>query len=48
MRRLLLTRLLSLTLVASMPTFAPPRTNVLLGAVHPLLFLAYLMLIFQR
>jgi hypothetical protein len=32
----------------SMLTFALERTNVLLGAVHMLLFLAYLMLIFQK
>ena len=42
------TILLPLTLVVSMLTFALERTNVLLGAVHLLLFLAYLMLIFQR
>jgi len=29
-------------------TFASARTNVLLGAVHLLLFLAYLMLIFEK
>jgi Ca2+:H+ antiporter len=40
--------LLLLTLVVAMLTFASPRTNVLLGAVHLLLFLAYLMLIFER
>ena len=39
--------LLLLTLVVSTLTFARERTNVLLGAVHLLLFLAYLMLIFQ-
>ncbi len=39
--------LLLLTLVVSMLTFAIDRTNVLLGAVHLLLFLAYLMLIFD-
>jgi len=39
--------LLSLSLVVSMMTFALERTNILLGAVHLLLFLAYLMLIFQ-
>jgi len=38
--------LLALTLVISIVTFALERTNVLLGAVHVLLFLAYLMLIF--
>jgi len=40
--------LLVLTLVVSMLTFALERTNVLLGAVHLLLFLAYLMLIFEN
>ena len=40
--------LLLLTLVVSMLTFALERTNVLLGAVHLLLFVAYLMLIFDR
>jgi Ca2+:H+ antiporter len=40
--------LLALTLVVSMGTFAFERTNVLLGAVHGLLFLAYLMLIFAN
>ena len=40
--------LLLLSLVVSMLTFALERTNILLGAVHLLLFLAYLMLIFQR
>jgi Ca2+:H+ antiporter len=42
------TTLLLLTLVVSMLTFALERTNVLLGAVHLLLFLAYLMLIFEN
>jgi Ca2+:H+ antiporter len=42
------TILLILTLAVSMMTFASPRTNVLLGAVHLLLFLAYLMLIFEH
>jgi Ca2+:H+ antiporter len=42
------TVLLLLTLVVSMLTFALERTNVLLGAVHLLLFFAYLMLIFER
>ena len=37
-----------LTLVVSIVTFALERTNVLLGAVHLLLFLAYLMLIFAN
>lgn len=40
--------LLILTLGISMLTFASARTNVLLGAVHVLLFLAYLLLIFDR
>jgi Ca2+:H+ antiporter len=40
--------LLVLTLAVSTLTFASPRTNVLLGAVHMLLFLAYLMLMFER
>ena len=42
------TVLLLLTLVVSMLTFALERTNVLQGAVHLLLFLAYLMLIFEK
>jgi len=42
------TILLLLTLVVSMLTFALERTNVLLGAVHLLLFVAYLMLAFDR
>lgn len=40
--------LLLLTLVLSTLTFASARTNVLLGMVHLLLFLAYLMLIFEK
>jgi Ca2+:H+ antiporter len=40
--------LLLLTLMVSMLTFALERTNVLLGVVHLLLFLAYLMLIFAN
>jgi Ca2+:H+ antiporter len=40
--------LLLLTLGLSTMTFANARTNVLLGAVHLLLFLAYLMLIFEN
>jgi Ca2+:H+ antiporter len=40
--------LLCLTLVVSLLTFARARTNMLLGAVHLLLFVAYLMLIFDR
>ncbi|MGH8575673.1 MAG: calcium:proton antiporter [Gammaproteobacteria bacterium] len=42
------TILLLLTLAVSMLTFALERTNVLLGAVHLLLFLAYLTLIFEK
>jgi Ca2+:H+ antiporter len=40
--------LLVLTLLTSMLTFSLPRTNVLLGCVHLLLFCAYLMLIFEN
>jgi Ca2+:H+ antiporter len=40
--------LLLLTLGVTTLTFASARTNVLLGAVHLLLFLAYLMLIFEH
>jgi Ca2+:H+ antiporter len=40
--------LLVLTLAASMLTFASARTNVLLGAVHLLLFLAYVMMEFEK
>jgi len=40
--------LLVLTLALSMVTFASQRTNVLLGAVHLLVFFAYLMFIFER
>jgi Ca2+:H+ antiporter len=35
------------TLLVSILTFASGRTNVLQGAVHILLFLAYIMLIFD-
>ncbi len=42
------TILLLLTLVLSTLTFANAKTNVLHGAVHLLLFLAYLMLIFEK
>lgn len=42
------TTLLVLTLAISTLTFASARTNVLLGAVHLLLFLAYLMFIFEK
>ena len=40
--------MLLLTLGLSTLTFGRSRTNVLLGAVHGLMFLAYLMLIFER
>lgn len=40
--------ILLLTLLVSTLTFSRSRTNVLLGAVHVLLFLAYVMLIFER
>ncbi len=40
--------LLLLTLAVSVLTFSSARTNVLLGAVHLLLFVAYLMLLFER
>jgi Ca2+:H+ antiporter len=40
--------LLLLTLGVTTLTFASARTNLLLGAVHLLLFLAYLMLIFEH
>ena len=40
--------LLVLTLAVSMLTFASARTNVLQGAVHLLLFFAYLMMVFDR
>lgn len=40
--------LLALTLVLSATTLSSSRTNVLLGAVHLVVFLAYVMLIFQR
>jgi Ca2+:H+ antiporter len=39
--------MLMLTLLLSVVTFASGRTNVLQGAVHMLLFLAYVLLIFQ-
>ena len=42
------TVLLLLTLAVTVLTFSSVRTNVLLGAVHLLLFLAYVMLIFER
>jgi Ca2+:H+ antiporter len=42
------TTLLVLTLGITTLTFASPRTNVLLGAVHLLLFATYLMLIFEK
>jgi len=40
--------MLLLTLVTSILTFSLPRTNVLLGCVHLLLFGAYLLLMFDR
>lgn len=42
------TVMLVLTLLTSTLTFSLPRTNVLLGCVHLLLFGAYLMLMFDR
>lgn len=42
------TVMLVLTLTTSILTFTLPRTNVLLGCVHLLLFGAYLMLMFDR
>jgi len=39
--------LLPLTLAVSVVTFASGRTNILQGAVHLLLFAAYLLLIFE-
>ncbi|MEI8037339.1 MAG: calcium:proton antiporter [Verrucomicrobiota bacterium] len=42
------TVLLVLTLLTSMLTFSLPRTNILLGCVHLLLFAAYLMMMFDR
>jgi Ca2+:H+ antiporter len=41
------TILLMLTLLVSMLTFGGARTNVLYGAVHLLLFLTYIVLIFN-
>lgn len=41
------TVLLVLSLILSTLTFTHERTNILLGAVHLLLFLAYLMLVFE-
>ena len=40
--------LLVLTLAVSVLTFVNNRTNVLMGAVHLLLFLAYVMLLFEH
>jgi Ca2+:H+ antiporter len=40
--------MLVLTLAVSMITFASGRTHVMQGAVHLVLFLAYVLLIFQR
>ncbi|MEI9865225.1 MAG: hypothetical protein WDN00_11885 [Limisphaerales bacterium] len=42
------TVMLILTILTSILTFSLPRTNVLLGCVHLLLFGAYLMLMFDR
>ena len=42
------TVMLVLTLLTSILTFSLPRTNVLLGCVHLLLFGAYFMLMFDR
>ena len=42
------TVMLVLTLLTSILTFSLPRTNVLLGCVHLLLFGAYVMLMFDR
>jgi len=42
------TVLLVLSLVTSILTFSLPRTNLLLGSVHLLLFASYLMLMFDR
>ena len=39
--------MLALTLVTSLLTFSQPRTNILLGCVHLLLFGGYLMLMFD-
>jgi Ca2+:H+ antiporter len=39
--------LLLLTLAVSVVTFASGRTNILQGAVHAMLFAAFVMLIFQ-
>jgi Ca2+:H+ antiporter len=39
--------MLLLTLAVSMVTFSSGRTNVLQGAVHLVLFAAYLLLMFQ-
>jgi Ca2+:H+ antiporter len=40
--------LLAMSMIVSIVTFMLPRTNVLLGAVHLLMFLAYLVLLFER
>lgn len=42
------TVMLTLTLITSTLTFSLPRTNILLGCVHLLLFGAYLLLMFDR
>ncbi len=40
--------MLVLTLLVSILTFGTGRTNILQGAIHLVLFLAYLMLIFEN
>jgi Ca2+:H+ antiporter len=40
--------MLTLTLAVSMITFASGRTHMMQGAVHLVLFLAYVLLIFQQ
>jgi Ca2+:H+ antiporter len=40
--------MLILTLAVSIITFASGRTHLMQGAVHLVLFLAYVLLIFQR
>ena len=40
--------LLVMSMMVSIVTFMLPRTNVLLGAVHLLMFLGYLVLLFER
>ncbi len=40
--------ILALTLIMSILTFSTPRTNILLGAVHLLLFCVFVMLMFEE